>query len=186
LQELNKKFRFLKPGTTVLDLGSFAGGWLQVACEVVGPKGRVLGVDLRALEKFSPADIKGSFKPPLLPEVFIGDVTEEQTRAELRMRAQGRLDVVLSDMSPHISGIKDRDIAGSLELVEIAFATAQELLKEGGWLIAKIFPSPDSELLFKRMNPWFVKLQRVCLDSSRKTSNEYYFVGKGFRSIVES
>jgi 23S rRNA (uridine2552-2'-O)-methyltransferase len=97
------------------------------------------------------------------------------------LKAGGGIGVVLSDMSPHISGIRERDIAGSIELVETAFGVAEELLKPGGWFIAKIFPSPDSDLLFKRIATSFDKLQRVNLDSTRKTSNEYYCVGKGFR-----
>jgi len=182
LMELNDRFKFLRSGAAVLDLGCFPGGWLQVACELVGAKGIVVGVDLREVPPFSAKDIKT--KPgaaPLLPKVIVGDITTAETQQALAEISPSSFNVVLSDLSPHISGIKERDIAGSLELVQLAYLTAQKFLRDSGTFVAKIFPSPETDALFKELTGSFAKLQRVGLDSTRKTSNEYYFVGTGYR-----
>lgn len=175
LQELDKKYGFLKSGNKVLDLGCFPGGWLQVAAERVGKGGRVVGVDLREVEPFG-AGTKGCY-----PQVVVGDLTEEGVQDQLLALAEGPVDLILSDMSPQLTGIRFADVARSAELVELAFAVTEKMLKKGGNFVAKIFPGPEADEIFKRMQPTFEKLSRHCLKSSRTTSNEFYVVGRGFR-----
>lgn len=175
LQELDKKYSFLKRGYTVLDLGCFPGGWLQVAAEKVGSGGRVVGVDLREVEPF-PVHAKGC-----RPQVVVGDLTEVGVQDRLLELAEGPVDLILSDMSPQLTGIRFADVARSAELVELAFAVTEKMLKKGGNFVAKIFPGPEADEIFKRMQPTFEKLSRHCLKSSRTTSNEFYVVGRGFR-----
>ncbi len=176
LLELNKKFKFLKPGATVLDLGSFPGGWLQVAQEKVGPRGVVVGVDLNEVEPVGVQDPGAN-----APVILRGDIREPEIQEQIRLLSGPGVDVLLSDMSPKLSGIRFRDAAFSAELVEIAFETAKSLLRPGGSFVAKIFPGQESEELVKKIRPAFERFSRENLDASRKSSTEMYFVGQSFK-----
>lgn len=182
LRELDEKFRFLRPGAAVVDLGSFPGGWLQVAQQLVGPKGKVVGVDLRPLEPFSAQECAGKG----IPVVLQGDLRSVEIQEEI-LRLTGRpADVVISDLSPQLTGIKFGDAARSAELVELGFDFAERVLRQGGTFVAKIFPGPESDQLGQRMRKRFANLTRHCLKSSRQTSNEFYFVGRGFHGAPAS
>jgi 23S rRNA (uridine2552-2'-O)-methyltransferase len=183
LAELNDKLKFLRPGAKVLELGCFPGGWLQVAAEKVGPKGLVVGVDLRPIQPFRRGEFpKGlSIRPPKSVE---GDVREPETMAKLK--ALGPFDVVLSDMAPQLTGIPARDTARIAELFELALESASALLKRGGIFVAKEFPSQEIDETFRRFRGEYEKLDRTRLKSTRTTSNELYVVGRGFRGKSES
>jgi len=163
LQELNKRYRLLKPGMRVIDLGCYPGGWLQVAQQIVGQKGSVVGIDLQEVEAL--AEIR----------IVKGDIYDQKTRQGLL--EEGRFDVVLSDMSPALSGIRVRDAVRSAELVEAALDFAEHALKPGGAFVAKIFPGEECEELAKRVKQNFGNFARPCLESSRGSSKELYFVG---------
>lgn len=185
LTELNKKHALFARESRVVDLGCSPGGWLQVVAEAVREKGVVLGVDLELTLEF-PGGERGLNKGgAAVPILICGDITEENTRAIILEKAQGFVDTVLSDMSPKLSGIGFRDALLSSQLVEAAFSVAEDVLKEGGAFVAKIFPGQEADSLYKRLQPRFVRLSRALLDSSRKSSNELYFVGKGFRRKAE-
>lgn len=178
LWELNDKHKFLKPGSKVLELGSFPGGWLQVAAELVGGKGRIVGVDLRPMEPFRREEFPKelTIRPPKL---ILGDVSTPETREELRKF--GPYDAVLSDMSPQLTGIAAQDNVRISELFELALEVTCDLLKPGGFFVAKEFPSPEIDRVFDRFRGNFEKLERTRLKSTRTTSNELYVLGKGFR-----
>ncbi len=171
LAELDARERFLKPGARVIDLGCAPGGWLQLTLERVGPQGRVVGIDLAAV--------------PPLPQpnavVLVGDMREAAVIDAAAAALGGPADVVLSDLSPKLSGIRDADIARSLELVEAAADVARRLLRPGGTFVAKVFASPDTEALVARLRPAFQSLKLVNLEASRKTSTESYLLGKGYK-----
>ena len=177
LAELDKKFRFLRTGATVADLGCFPGGWLQVAAERVGSKGLVVGVDLNEVE---PVSVQG--KVQRAPLIIRGDLNDSEVRASVVAACGGKVDVVLSDMSPKLSGIRFRDAAYSADLVRLAFSFAQDVLAPGGAFVAKVFPGPESDQEALAVRKAFQKFSRENLDSSRKTSTEMYFVGQGFKS----
>lgn len=181
LLELNEKFRFLAKGSHVVDLGAAPGGWLQVAVRKVGRGGRAVGIDLERVEPFSNSEMGSEGVQPLL---IVGDIREDASRKLVRRALEGAADVVLSDMSPKLSGVRDRDIAASCELVQLAFEFAYGILQPGGWFIAKVFPGPESDELYKSAVPHFRRLQRVTLKSSRATSNELYFVAQQYLSNV--
>lgn len=103
------------------------------------------------------------------------------TLAALRGLARGRFDSVISDMSPKLTGIREADQAGTVALAELALWVAGELLCEGGTFVAKVFKGNETELFVKSARSRFNKLQRVELDATRKTSNEFYVVGSGFK-----
>jgi 23S rRNA (uridine2552-2'-O)-methyltransferase len=172
LLELDKKYRLFRSGMKVLDLGSFPGGWLQVALEKVGAKGTVIGVDLREVE---PVSIKGNSAVFLLGDVFTPGI-----RSKILKTAGGKVDVLLSDLSPHLTGIRFRDAVKSAQLVEYALMLGMELLKDGGTLVTKIFPGAECEELAGQFRQVFKSFARPVLKSSRKSSTELYFVGRDF------
>ncbi len=167
LEDIDRRFRLLRAGDRVLDLGCRPGSWLQYAVGVVGRHGTVVGVDRQAL----PAPVAGS-------KVILGDIytiTDEALLGELRA-----FDVVLSDMAPDTTGIRATDQARSAALVEEALARAERLLAPGGAFVAKIFMGPDVAEIRKRMATRFSDVQLVKPEASRASSTELYLVGKGF------
>ncbi len=178
LLELNDKLHFLRKGSRVLELGSFPGGWMQVAAEVVGPEGFVIGLDLRPIEPFRREEFPKTLaiRPPKSIE---GDLRTEAVQEQLWSLAP--FDVVLSDMSPQLSGITARDNAQVSELFELALEQSSRLLGQGGWFVAKEFPSPEIDQLIERYRERFQRFERTRLKSTRSTSNELYVIGKGFR-----
>lgn len=176
LIELNKKFKLFRKGGAVLDLGAWPGGWLQVAGKAVGRDGVAVGIDLVKLESFEDGNIV----------TFCGDVRDDQIMADAIKVAEHHFDVVLSDMSPKLSGIKELDAAATVGCAELAFYVSQKALKHGGTLVIKMFKNSDADQFVKQHRPYFTKVQRVELDSTRKTSNEFYFVGTGYKRKSEA
>ena len=171
LLEINKKYKILKPGTKVIDLGSWPGGWLQVASEIVGESGLVVGIDLVELE---PLD-KGN------TTAITGDARDQSNIRMALEIAGSRFDAVLSDMSPKLSGIPETDQAGTVACAELALEVAGQVLKERGDLIIKVFKGSDTDQFVRRLKPKFAAINRAELDSTRATSNEYYLIAKGFK-----
>lgn len=177
LAELQQKYKLMRSGSKVVDLGCFPGGWLQVALEIVGVKGRVVGIDLKEVE---PVSIAGN-----AAVIIQGDLTSEDKRKEVVERAQGKVDLVLSDLSPSLTGVKFRDAVHSAELVELALEVACDILKRGGSFVAKIFPGPESDELAARIRKRFRHFARPVLEASRKSSKEYYFVARDFVGLED-
>jgi 23S rRNA (uridine2552-2'-O)-methyltransferase len=171
LQELDQKYHVLKPGKKVLDLGCWPGGWVQVAAKRVGQNGLVVGIDLTATD------------PLPFPQVTLleGDVRDEESLEQARELAGGAYDVVLSDMSPKHTGIKEVDQPGTAHAVEMAFWVSSQLLKPGGSFVAKAFPSGDLDRFIPELKKAFAKFHRVGLKSTRKTSKEFYICCTGFK-----
>ncbi len=176
LIELNDRFHILKPGRSVLDLGAWPGGWLQVARQRT-KGGKVVGVDLVAIEPFGDGPREDAVR------LIQGDVRDESTIAQLLSYSPERFDIVLSDMAPKLTGIRELDAVASVGCGELAYWAAEQLLRPGGSFIAKLFKSDEAQTFFRLIRPAFEKLHRVELKSTRKTSNEFYCVGLGFRHI---
>ncbi len=172
LQELNRRFRLLKPGDRVVDLGAAPGGWLQVAAEIVGPKGKVLGVDLQSIAPFHQPNIVA----------LQGDATAPESIAKIKELLGASADCVLSDLSPRLSGIRDADIGRSVELIRQAHGVARELLRPGGNFLAKSFVAEESREFFAELKKDFVSVDRTRTEATRKGSSEIYFCARGFRS----
>jgi 23S rRNA (uridine2552-2'-O)-methyltransferase len=170
LLELQEKDRLLAPGMCVLDLGAAPGGWSQVAAGLVGAKGRVLAVDLLAIEA--------------LPGVTViqGDFREEPVLDELMRTLDGApIDVVLSDMAPNLSGIGAVDQPRSILLGELALDCARNVLKPGGAFVAKTFSGEGFDELIKEVRQSFRRVAARKPSASRNNSRESYLVAKGFR-----
>ncbi|MCI4363409.1 MAG: RlmE family RNA methyltransferase [Thermoplasmata archaeon] len=166
LAHLNEIYAILEPGDRVLDLGAAPGGWSVIALEAVGPRGSVTAVDERSLEPLEGVErLRGRVGSP-----------------ELERRLGGRqFEVVLSDMSPRISGAYSTDHARSVELVEAAFELARICLRPGGRFVAKVFDGDLVKGLDGRLAPYFEELRRTKPPASRERSSELYLLGFGFR-----
>lgn len=171
LVELNAKDRLIRPGMLVMDLGAAPGGWSQVAAALVGGKGRVLATDILPMDPLAHVD-------------FIqGDFREETVLQQLLERLQGeRPDLVLSDMSPNISGISSADQAASIHLLELALDMVRRVLKPGGAFVAKLFQGAGSDAYLKELRGAFDKVVIRKPAASRSRSREVYVVARGFKA----
>ncbi|MBU4535962.1 MAG: RlmE family RNA methyltransferase [Euryarchaeota archaeon] len=171
LQQLNKKYRIIKKGDVVVDLGAAPGGWSQVALERVEEEGKVLGVDLQRIKPFSEDNFH-----------FIqGDFTQEEIQQSITEKIGGKADVVISDASPSLSGIKDIDQLRIMDLGETVLKISVNILKDQGHLLMKSFQGPGYEELIKKLKTEFNVVKTTKPASSRKKSAEMYLMGMGFK-----
>jgi 23S rRNA (uridine2552-2'-O)-methyltransferase len=169
LLQLDEKFQLFFEGARVVDLGAAPGGWSQVAVELVGPEGKVVGVDLDRIE-------------PLEGAVFLrGDMTSPDTVARALAAAGGVADVVVSDMSPNISGAYATDHARSIHLCETALAFAEKVLSRDGAFVCKVFEGDLFPQLLARVRETFDEVHVANPAASRSASSEVYVVARGFR-----
>lgn len=168
LKEIQEKYKLIRPGQRLVDLGCHPGSWLKFCSQTVGPAGRVLGLDLK--EPTIPLPGNASF---LQADLF--------TLPEDRVKTWGgEVDVVVSDLSPNTSGIKWLDHQRSLDLNNRAFEIAALLLKNGGALVLKLFEGQGTHDFIKKMSLYFAKVQIHKPKSSRQESVEIYLIGQGF------
>ena len=171
LTEIDERDRLLAPGRVVVDLGSAPGGWSQVAAKRVGKSGRVLAIDLLPME------------PVAGVEFVQGDFTARSGLAAIgRILAGRRADVVLSDMSPNLSGIGISDQARSMELAELARDFALLHLKEEGVFLVKVFQGAGYDDFLKSLRAAFRKVVVRKPDASRDESTEQYLLAQGLKS----
>ncbi len=170
LIQLNDKDRLIRPGMLVVDLGAAPGGWSQVAAKLVGARGKVLASDILPMEPIRDVD-------------FIeGDFTEEAVLEQILAQLGDRKpDLVMSDMSPNISGIDVADQAASMYLVELALDMARRVLKPKGDFVAKVFQGAGSDAYLKDLRGSFEKLLIRKPAASRPRSREVYAVAKGYK-----
>jgi 23S rRNA (uridine2552-2'-O)-methyltransferase len=175
LLELQQRYRLLKPGDSVVDLGAAPGGWLQVAAKIVGQNGKIIGVDLQTIESFRERNII----------LLQGDMASAEIQAQIKARLNGPVDCVLSDLAPKLSGIRDADMARCLELNQAALNVAVQLLRPSGSLLIKSFISDDLQSFTAELKKYFSAVQRTKPDATRQGSSEFYFYAKGFLPIVD-
>ncbi len=166
LEELDKRFRILKRGHRVLDLGCWPGSWMQYAAARVGPTGFVFGMDLKPVE----------LSLPSWTDHDVGDISEV-TLDWLSAKSKGPVQVVLSDLAPHTTGIRVTDVARSLFLVERVLDIAEALLDEDGAMVTKVFQGPGFDDLLARCKRLFRKTKAIRPKGSRPGSMEIYLVG---------
>ena len=169
LLQINNKFNIIKKDDVVIDLGAAPGGWSQVAKQIVGENGTVVGIDLSSIKA-----IEGI--------IFLrGDMTQEESITRLRQVIGDReVDVIISDMSPNISGNYSVDQARSVFLCEQALKTANILLKKNGNFICKIFEGEDLKDILEKIKSMFITVKQFNPPASRKTSSEVYIIAKSF------
>jgi len=171
LEEIAGRDRLLAAGHVVVDLGAAPGGWSQVAAGRIGPRGRVIAVDLLDM-----APVRGV--------TFLrGDFRDEAVAAELdRVLAGQKVDLVLSDMAPNLSGIPSSDQARMLELAELALEFSLKHLKPQGNFLVKVFQGAGFEPFLKTLRSRFASVAVRKPEASRSRSSEVYLLGKGLRA----
>ena len=171
LKQIQKTFKIIRQGDTILDLGAAPGGWSQVAKELVGDNGNVVGVDLSWINRLEGVTF------------LKGDMMEDATISSIKEVLDGKeVDVVLSDMSPNISGNYSIDHARSIFLSEQALNVANLLLKKNGCFICKVFEGEDLKDFSIKTKEFFKNVKINTPSASRKCSSEVYIIAR-FRQI---
>ncbi|MBD2859306.1 23S rRNA (uridine(2552)-2'-O)-methyltransferase RlmE [Spongiibacter sp. KMU-158] len=170
LLEIQEKDRLIKPGMCVVDLGAAPGGWSQVAVDLVGHHGRVLASDILPMDSLAGV------------EFVQGDFTEDSVFQQLLdLLGDQRADLVISDMAPNMSGMRDVDQPKSMYLCELALDMAVQVLRPGGDFVAKVFQGEGFDEFFRELRSHFDKIVTRKPAASRPRSREVYLVGRGFK-----
>ena len=163
LMDIQKRSKIFRKDDTVLDLGAAPGGWSQVALEYIGEDGKLVGVDLQHI-----LPLKGA-------QFLQGDIREPETRKELE-KLVPKADVVLSDMSPNLSGNYSVDQARSVELASFALEIASE--RKANSFVVKVFEGSDFQDFRKVVIDEFGSVRTLSPEASRKQSSEVYLIAK--------
>jgi 23S rRNA (uridine2552-2'-O)-methyltransferase len=169
LLELDDRFHFLKPGLRVVDLGAAPGGWTQVAVSRIGPKGKVVGMDIL---EFDP--IPGAI-------TMQGDFLADDSPDRLKEALGGPADLVISDMAAPTTGHPPTDHLRIIGLVEVALHFALEVLSPGGGFIAKVFQGGTEKALLDLLKQNFTTVKHAKPPASRKESAETYVIASGYK-----
>ncbi|EIM29559.1 RlmE family RNA methyltransferase [Microvirga lotononidis] len=173
LIEIDDKYKILKPGQRIVDLGAAPGGWSQIAAKKVGPKGKIVGIDLLPID-------------PMAGVEFIElDFLDESAPARLIEMLGGPADVVMSDMAANTTGHKKTDHLRIIGLAEAAIYFAREILAPGGAFVAKVFQGGTENQLLADLKRDFAVVRHVKPAASRADSAELYVLATGFRGRAE-
>ena len=169
LIEMDERYHLLKTGQKILDLGAAPGGWSQYAIKKVGPKGRVIGIDLLDIDSIP--DV----------EFTVMDFLEEDAPDRLKVMLGGLADGVMSDMAANTTGHKKTDHLKIIGLAELAIHFATEVLAPGGFFVAKVFQGGTEGELLTLLKRDFKTVRHVKPEASRAGSAELYVLATGFR-----
>ena len=167
LEEINVKYKVIKSGDTALDLGYHPGSWTQYASKICAS---VVGIDIKPVNQ----------KLQSVKNVHLYEADAFNIQSLIDLGVNEKFDVVLSDMAPNTTGIKDVDQQRSLDLVEKVFNSLDFLLKENGNLVIKIFDSHDAQEFIKENRNKFAEVKKLKPKSTRSISKEFFLIGKGF------
>lgn len=169
LEELLDRDRLIRPGMVIVDLGAAPGGWSQVAARALDGRGRVLALDILPMPSIAGV------------EVLEGDFREPEALAALAAALDGaRVDLVLSDMAPNMSGVTSVDRARALYLAELARDFAFDWLRPGGDFLVKLFHGPGFDEFIRQLRPHYDKVVVRKPKASRARSSEVYALATGF------
>ena len=172
LLEIDEKFHILKPGQKIVDLGAAPGGWSQIAAKKVGPKGRIVGIDLLPID-------------PMAGVEFIQlDFLDESAPGRLVEMLGGPADLVMSDMAANTTGHKKTDHLRIIGLAEAAIYFARDILAPGGAFVAKVFQGGTENQLLNDLKRDFAVVRHVKPAASRADSAELYVLATGFRGAA--
>tara|TARA_B100000686_G_C16599085_1_gene867667 strand:- start:172 stop:897 length:726 start_codon:yes stop_codon:yes gene_type:complete len=174
LIQLNEKFKLLRSGQRVVDLGSAPGSWSQVIAEIVDPLGsggKVIAIDLLEMEEIAPV------------QIIRGDIREPETQLLAKQLLGNSADVIFSDMLPSVSGHKATDQYRSIALCEDTYVFSVDLLVIGGTLVMKMLTGVGQDTLLKLLKQNFKSVKTFKPPASRSESSETYVVAKGFRKL---
>ena len=164
LKQINESYRILNKGHCVVDIGCAPGGWLQVALSEVGHKGKVIGIDIKKIEP--------------LTEAFViqGNIEDEDIINSILKISNSNVDVVLSDLSPNVSGNWDLDHARQIDLTRSALKLTDKILKKGGKVVLKVFQGDMLNELIVEIKKEFKKVILTKPNASRQVSSEIYLI----------
>lgn len=169
LLEINNKYNVIKPNDTILDIGSAPGGWLQVAKKLSGPTGTIVGIDIKPIKTITGIS------------TVLVDIEDENLVEKIRKDFPFSFDVVLSDLSPKVSGIWHFDHERQISLTLVALQVSSKLLKRGGNAIFKIFDGSYSGEIKQEAAKIFLKVTTSKPKASRQKSSEFYLVCTSFK-----
>jgi len=166
-----QKYHFLKRGDVVVDLGAAPGGWLQASREIVGNEGFVLGVDLKNVQPIEAPNVL----------TIVGDIADAETHRLIETILPSAADVVISDVSPNVSGVWEVDHARQMDLAMRSLTFARKFLKANGNLFVKVFQGDLFEDFIDRVKRHFVRVKIVKPKASRTKSAEIYVLGMSLK-----
>jgi 23S rRNA (uridine2552-2'-O)-methyltransferase len=168
-----KKYQFIKSGDVAVDLGAAPGGWLQAARKIVGEDGIVLGVDLKQIQPISFPNVNA----------IIGDITDTKITEFIRSLLSRPADVLISDVSPNVSGIWELDHARQIDLANKSMQIAVAILKPKGNFFVKVFQGSMLDGFLKEIKRYFRSVKLVKPKASRAKSSEIYVLGIGLKEV---
>lgn len=172
LLEMADRHALISRGDRVVDFGCWPGGWMQVAAARVGAEGRVVGVDLAAIDP--PLEIANTL-------AIQGDIAEPAVLQRVLEYLGGPAQWLLSDAAPKLTGIRATDRAREEALLEAVEAALPQLLAPGGGLVLKILEGPEAQAIDKRLRARFAKARPAKPAASRKGTTERYLIAQGYR-----
>lgn len=171
LMEIQDRYKIIKPNMIVIDLGAAPGGWSEYLVQLVGSKGRIFALDILPMQP-----IKGV-------EFIQGDFTQDDIVKDLYARInEKKVDAVLSDMAPNLSGLDVVDQARSMNLAQRALVFAQTVLKPGGLFLTKVFQGAEFDVFLKSLRRNFGEVKVVKPDASRARSSETFLLARNYLS----
>jgi 23S rRNA (uridine2552-2'-O)-methyltransferase len=173
LSQTAKKYRFIRRGDIVVDLGAAPGGWIQAARKIVGKTGFVLGVDLKPIEPFTQEYVR----------TIVADLTAPETLQQILDFLPGKADVVISDASPNISGVWEVDNARQIDLASQALKIAINVLRPSGNFFVKVFEGDMLPGFVKTVKKHFDEVKVVKPKASRAKSSEMYLLAMNLKAV---
>ncbi|MCW4020131.1 MAG: RlmE family RNA methyltransferase [Candidatus Bathyarchaeota archaeon] len=167
-----ERYRFINSDDVVVDLGAAPGGWLQVARKIVGEKGFVLGVDISQIEPLGYSNVYA----------IVGDIRDAETAKRIKAILPHPADVIISDVSPNISGIWEVDHARQIDLAEHSLQIATHVLNAEGDFFVKVFQGDLFNRFLDRMRRFFSVVKVIKPKASRAESAEIYVLGLKYKS----
>ena len=171
LKQINESYRILNKGHCVVDMGCAPGGWMQIALSGVGTKGKVIGVDIKQIEPLANAF------------VIQGSIEEEKIRDSILTISNSYVDVVLSDLSPNVSGNWELDHARQIDLTRNALDLSRKILKKGGKAVFKVFQGDMLNELIVELKEGFKKVIITKPNASRQVSSEIYLICIDYKPV---
>lgn len=176
LEGIQERYKILKSGNIVLDLGAAPGSFLQFISKTVGKKGLAVGVDLLPIKRFKLNNIV----------TIQADIFEEEMKKALKAKGFSEFNVITSDLAPKTTGIKSVDAGRSFELSNQVLNIVEQYLKKGGHVVLKLLPGVDQSELLKRIKGLFLHAKVFKPQAVRKTSREVYFIGLRKKRSINS
>ncbi len=174
LEEIDKKYRLLRPGQKILDLGAAPGSWSQYAMRTLKGRGSIIAIDLLEIEP-----IKGV-------TIIQGDFLDESNQEKIIELAPEGLDLILSDIAPDTTGIHHADTDSSVKMVNLALDMAEKLLKPKGSLVAKVFEGGEYHLLLRRAKGMFQMAKSFHPKASLSRSRELFLVAQNYKGAKKA